>query len=339
MNRIHAIMIFCRRSMAPCGVLKAGPGPRVETAGTGSAAPSASRRRRGHVKRIFAKPYAGTPHVRIERGMGKRARTGTAPPDYQWISVTWSISLRAARPRASPPPPARSISSSRRCHALSPAWSRISGHRSSTHCNPDSPDRAGGCAAGGRPADHRRGPGRPGRSRRRLRPGPRHCHAGKHRAHGRIDLACVLADIREHHPGVVVKLRQSKAGSEGLVHAVRDGTVDIAMTATPDEPPRGIVLHPLFSEPMVFVCLPDHRQSQRPSVAVPDLREEMILRPPPVWETRTVIDAALGATPPRLRSSLRADVQVGPRRVRDDPGTGVSHRRRHARRPVCRSRR
>src|SRR5580693_689929 len=37
---------------------------------------------------------------------------------------------------------------------------------------------------------------------------------------GRIDLASVLADIREHHPGVVVKLRQSKAGSEGLVHAV-----------------------------------------------------------------------------------------------------------------------
>lgn len=47
---------------------------------------------------------------------------------------------------------------------------------------------------------------------------------------------------------------------------------------------------------MVFVCLPDHPLSQRPSVAVPDLREEMILRPPPGWGTRTVIDAALGAT-------------------------------------------
>jgi DNA-binding transcriptional LysR family regulator len=113
---------------------------------------------------------------------------------------------------------------------------------------------------------------------------------------GRLDLACVLADIRERHPGVVVKLRQSKAGSEGLVHAVRDGSVDIAMTASTNEPPRGIVLHPLFSEPMVFVCLPDHPLSQRPSVAVPDLREEMILRPPPGWGTRTIIDAALGAT-------------------------------------------
>lgn len=70
MNRIHAIMIFCRRSIAPCGVLKAGPGLRVETAFTGSAAPSATRRQRNHVKKIIAKPYAGTPHVRIERGMG-----------------------------------------------------------------------------------------------------------------------------------------------------------------------------------------------------------------------------------------------------------------------------
>jgi DNA-binding transcriptional LysR family regulator len=113
---------------------------------------------------------------------------------------------------------------------------------------------------------------------------------------GRLDLVCALADIRERHPGVVVKLRQSNTGSEGLVHAVRDGSVDIALTASISEPPRGVVLNPLFSEPMVFLCRPDHPLSERTSVAVPDLREEMLLRPPPGWGTRTVIDAALGAT-------------------------------------------
>ena len=41
------------------------------TACTGSAAPSATRRQRNHVKKIIGKPYAGKPHVRIERGMGK----------------------------------------------------------------------------------------------------------------------------------------------------------------------------------------------------------------------------------------------------------------------------
>jgi DNA-binding transcriptional LysR family regulator len=113
---------------------------------------------------------------------------------------------------------------------------------------------------------------------------------------GRIDLACVLADIRERHPDVVVQLRQSKGGSDGLVHAVRDGSADIALTAFTNEPPRGIELHPLFTEPMVFICLPDHPLGQRPSVTVPDLREEKILRSPPGWGTRALVDAALGAT-------------------------------------------
>ena len=113
---------------------------------------------------------------------------------------------------------------------------------------------------------------------------------------GRLDLACVLADIREHHPGVVVKLRQSKGGSEGLVHAVRDGSADIALTGSPNEPPRGITLHQLFSEPMMFICLPDHPLSRHPPVTVSELRAEMILRSPPGWGTRTVIDDVLGAT-------------------------------------------
>jgi DNA-binding transcriptional LysR family regulator len=115
---------------------------------------------------------------------------------------------------------------------------------------------------------------------------------------GPLDVACVLADIRERHPDVVVQLRQSRAGSEGLVQAVRDGSVDISLTASPRgcEPPRGVVLHPLVSEPLVFVCRPDHPLSQRPWVAVPDLRQEMILRFPPGWGTRAVVDGALGAT-------------------------------------------
>jgi DNA-binding transcriptional LysR family regulator len=115
---------------------------------------------------------------------------------------------------------------------------------------------------------------------------------------GRIDLAGVLVDVRERHPDVVVKLRQFQTGSEGLLNATRDGSVDIALTALPrgNEPPRGVEMHELFTEPMVFVCRPDHPLSRRSSIAVADLREEMFLRPPPGWGTRTVIDATFGAT-------------------------------------------
>ena len=112
---------------------------------------------------------------------------------------------------------------------------------------------------------------------------------------GRIDLASVLADVRDKHPEVVIKLRQW--GSAELVQAVRDGSLDIALTASPQgNEPRGIELHQLLSESMVFVCHPDHPLSRRTSVTVVDLREETILRPPPGWGTRTIIDAAFGAT-------------------------------------------
>jgi DNA-binding transcriptional LysR family regulator len=138
---------------------------------------------------------------------------------------------------------------------------------------------------------------------------------------GRLDLACVLADIREHHPGVIVKLRQSKGGSEGLVHAVRDGSVDIALTGSPNEPPQGITLHQLFSEPMMFVCLPGHPLSRHPPVTVPELREEMILRPPPGWGTRTVIDDVLGATQSAFEI---ADYALMARLVRDGFATTLA---------------
>ena len=112
---------------------------------------------------------------------------------------------------------------------------------------------------------------------------------------GLLDLADVFSSIRDLYPGVVVQLRQSKAGSDGLVESVRDGSLDIALTATTGSP-HGVVLHQLFSEPMVFICQPCHRLSDRSQVTVSDLRDEMILRPPPGWGTRAVIDEALGAT-------------------------------------------
>src|SRR5258708_36992603 len=46
---------------------------------TSSWALSDTRRRRNHVQKTVGEPYAGEPLVRIERGMGNRARKSTAP--------------------------------------------------------------------------------------------------------------------------------------------------------------------------------------------------------------------------------------------------------------------
>jgi len=112
---------------------------------------------------------------------------------------------------------------------------------------------------------------------------------------GRLDLAAVFAGLRERHPGVVVQLRQARGGSVGMTEAVRDGSLDIALTAMTGAV-SGIAVHQLFSEPMVFVCQPGHRLGQRTQLVASDLGDEEILRPPPGWGSRAAIDEALGET-------------------------------------------
>jgi len=76
---------------------------------------------------------------------------------------------------------------------------------------------------------------------------------------GPLDLGTVLADVRDQHPDVVIQLRQSLTGSTGNLQAVMDGSMDIALTALAEQPgtgqpSRGVILSPLVSEALVFVC-------------------------------------------------------------------------------------
>ena len=119
---------------------------------------------------------------------------------------------------------------------------------------------------------------------------------------GPLDLGAALADLRDRHPGVIIQLRQSLAGSAGNLRAVQDGSMDIALTAStahPEtgQPPRGVILSPLVSEPLVLVCPADHPLSRRPAVTVADLAAETILRFPPGWAVRDTVDGVLGADP------------------------------------------
>ena len=119
---------------------------------------------------------------------------------------------------------------------------------------------------------------------------------------GLLDLAAVLTDVRDQHPGIVVHVRQSTAGSAGNLRAVADGSMDIALTAStanPEtgHPSRGIVLHPLVSEALVFACRSDHPLSSRPYVSVSDLADETILQFPPGWGIREIVDRVFGDVP------------------------------------------
>jgi DNA-binding transcriptional LysR family regulator len=119
---------------------------------------------------------------------------------------------------------------------------------------------------------------------------------------GPLDLGAVLADVRDQHPDVIIQLRQSLTGSTGNLQAVLDGSMDIALTALAEQPgtrqpSRGVILSPLVSEALVFVCPPDHPLSHRPRVTVAELADETILRFPPGWGLRDTVDRVLGAVP------------------------------------------
>ena len=119
---------------------------------------------------------------------------------------------------------------------------------------------------------------------------------------GPLDLAAVLTHVRDQHPGMVVHVRQSTAGSAGNLNAVAAGSMDVALTASaasPEagHPSRGVVLHPLVSEALVFACRPDHPLGSRPGVSVSDLAGETILQFPPGWGIRETVDRVFGEAP------------------------------------------
>jgi DNA-binding transcriptional LysR family regulator len=118
---------------------------------------------------------------------------------------------------------------------------------------------------------------------------------------GPLDLGAVLADLRDRHPGIVIQLRQSLTGSAGNLRAVLDGSMDIGLTAAIADAgtsrPRGVILKPLVSEALVFVCPSDHPLSHRGTVTVADLADETILRFPPGWGVRETVDHVLGPDP------------------------------------------
>ncbi len=140
---------------------------------------------------------------------------------------------------------------------------------------------------------------------------------------GPLDLAAVLAGLRDSHPGVIVQLRQSLAGSAGNLQAIRDGAMDIALTASPADSapvrsPRGVILAPLVSEPLVFICPPGHPLGGRSGVTVADLAGETILQFPPGWGVRSTVDRVLGTD----SSSIEiADYALMLQLVRDRFGT------------------
>jgi DNA-binding transcriptional LysR family regulator len=135
---------------------------------------------------------------------------------------------------------------------------------------------------------------------------------------GSLDLAEVLVDLRARHPEVAVHLRQSSTGSSGNLAALLSGSLDMALTGGDRPPPEGVTLHPLSTEPLAFVCRPDHPLADRAVVGVADLAGQALVRFPPGWGIRATIDRVLGPAPDAIEV---ADYQLMRRLVAAGFGT------------------
>lgn len=108
-----------------------------------------------------------------------------------------------------------------------------------------------------------------------------------------IDIAGVLAEFRSEHPGVEVQIRQG--GSLEMTTKVRDGELDLAFVALPDQRFPGVELLPLASEPMVLAMAADHPLASRNRIELAALGAETIIDFPDGWGIRMANDRAFAA--------------------------------------------
>ena len=121
------------------------------------------------------------------------------------------------------------------------------------------------------------------------------------------DIARALADFHRERPQVRLLLRTHPAGSAGLMQAVADDELDLAIAAVPPGQASDVSPTPLHSEPMVLICPPGHRLAGRKQVRLTELATEPFVDVPLGWGSRTSADRLFTSA----GLSRQVDVEVG----------------------------
>jgi DNA-binding transcriptional LysR family regulator len=109
-----------------------------------------------------------------------------------------------------------------------------------------------------------------------------------------IDLAGMLTAFRAEHPEVEVKLRHA-GGSIAMATEVQEGRLDLAFVGLPGDPPPGIKLIPITSEPIMLAAPAEHPLAKRRSVGLAALTQEPLVDLPAGWGTRMAVDRSFTA--------------------------------------------
>jgi DNA-binding transcriptional LysR family regulator len=105
------------------------------------------------------------------------------------------------------------------------------------------------------------------------------------------DVPAMLGRFHRQHPGVEIQVRPAIGGSAALLEDLRQGALDIAFVALPDNP-AGMNLRQLGSEDLVLVGTPEQMPRGRGPVALAALTTATFVDFPTGWGVRTVVDRA-----------------------------------------------
>jgi DNA-binding transcriptional LysR family regulator len=125
-----------------------------------------------------------------------------------------------------------------------------------------------------------------------------------------IDVPQLLADFHRDHPLVELHLRHAKGGSLELAERVRQGELDLAILALPEQRAPGLELTAIASEAIELACRKDHPLAARDEVELEDLADETFIDFPVGWGIRGAVDAAFTTAGVRRLVTMEVDDAV-----------------------------
>ncbi|GAA4963772.1 LysR family transcriptional regulator [Kineococcus glutinatus] len=154
---------------------------------------------------------------------------------------------------------------------------------------------------------------------------------------GLVDLPELLGRFHRQHPGVRLQVSVAPSGSGGLVEALRERRLDVALVSVPGPAPAGIRLTRL-AESVIDLVVPDgHRLADREEVHIGDLADLEFIDFPVGYGNRTVADRAFAAASVARRVGIEiTDIATGADFVRHGLGIALLPRFVIAERPGTR---
>lgn len=110
-----------------------------------------------------------------------------------------------------------------------------------------------------------------------------------------IDLAALLTRFHAERTQVRIEPSTHADGSRGLVQAVADNRLDLALAALPGPHPAEVDAVALHHEPILLACAPDHPLADQRPVRLADLADQAFLDLPEGWGSRMSVDLLFAA--------------------------------------------